>query len=129
MEGLRLRFRYFWIDQQAGIVGMMLCIAVASGLLGILAFINDLQLQDLSLSLTPRTVLSSEGTIIGFVGGSSKSDGPAISAYFRTREGNYGFVPLPFFSGCRNGDRLFLTQWEVRRRLRFRVRPPGCSRP
>lgn len=125
MQSWRLRLQYFWIDHRAGIVGTILCAALAAGLFGIVELINGFQPRD--LSLTPSIPVSSEATIIGFVGGDSKYS-TSVSVYFRTHENDYGFVRVPFFSGCHNGDRIFLTQWQVRGRLQFRVRPPGCSR-
>jgi hypothetical protein len=125
IEGWRLRLQYFWIDHRGGVVGMTLCAALAAGLVGVVLLINGFQPRDLSPS--PPIAVATEGKIIGFIGGDTKYS-TGVFAYFRTHENAYGTARLPFFSGCHNGDRIFLTQWQASGRLRFRVRRPGCSR-
>ncbi len=78
-------------------------------------------------SSQPAKFWQTEGTIIGFVGGSSKLS-TGVSAYFRTTTNTYGFAGLPFFSGCHDGDRIFLTEQQTGQQVLFTVRPPGCER-
>jgi hypothetical protein len=122
MQSGRLKLRAFWIDHRDAISGVLLCGAFAVFLSVVVGF----QLRQ--LQSTPPTYAPSEGVIIGFVGGDSRFS-TGVLAYVRTHGSEYGFVRLPFASGCRNGDRIFLTQWRVGGRLRYMVRSPGCSRP
>jgi hypothetical protein len=113
---------FVWLNHRTDVIGLLACTAVAIGLCSF-----ELAISRPDLSLKPAVSTPTEGTIIGFVGGDSKYS-TGVSAYIRTRDNSYGLVWLPFNSGCRNGDRITIDEWQVNGRTVFRARPPGCTR-
>jgi hypothetical protein len=114
-----------WVDHRDGILGALLCLALPVMLLFGTTLMNDYRARQSSSQ--PVRTWRTEGTIIGFVGGSSKLS-TGVSAYFKTTTNTYGFAGLPFFSGCHDGDRIFLTEQQSGQQVQFTVRPPGCER-
>ena len=122
MQSWRPRLEFFWADHRGRIGGLLLCAALLTALFAAAA----LKLW-LDYAPTPPIAVSTEGTVIGFIGGDSKYS-TGLLVYFQTSKDTYGYASLPFASECHDGDRIFLTQWRVNGRLHYRWRPPGCAR-
>jgi hypothetical protein len=112
-----LRLRRFWLEHP-NIIGLALGAAVVVAC-GSVAFLVTYGVRP---TFKPPVTTPTEGMVIGFAGPRS------LTAYVRTEDNRYGLVDLPYGSGCRSGDRIFLTRWQVNGRLGLRARPPGCLR-
>jgi hypothetical protein len=125
MRSVFLRLQCFWLERRDGLIGAALCVVLAAALFGTIDYISGARLQNISGS-KPLSI-QTDGRIIGFVGGDSKFSS-GMQAYVLTHEKSYALVGLPYSSGCRNGDRISLDEWQLNGRNVYRFRQRGCAR-
>ena len=118
-----LRLRKFRIARRGAIVATLIFVGTPAVVIATVLLIPAFH------DASPSGLLvesPTERTIVGFIGGTTKA-GP-LKAFFRTSRGEFGFVPIPEFSGCHDRDRIFLTESRIRDHISFVTRQPLCRR-
>ena len=117
------RLRDFWIARRGAIVATVIFVGAPAIVIALVLLLPALHDDPPSGLLVESPT---EGTIIGFIGGTTRA-GP-LKAFFRTSSGEYGFAPIPEFSGCHDRDRIFLTESRIGDHISFVARRPLCRR-